>query len=255
MSPEQFVAEGTAPALPALSSWECRVLGVLVEKAKTTPDIYPLSINALVSGCNQKSNRDPILNLTDLDVESTLADLQKKGLAIKITGGRVIRWRHALYEAIHVDKVELAILAELLLRGPQTEGELRSRASRMEAIDDLDILRTALQPMVERRLVIYLTPPERRGTVLTHGLYPAEELERVRAAVGKESAPAGPEPSTTRQAQALTPGWETRLSQVQSEISRLNARIEEMVGTVNNLARRFDAMHAMLEGRKVQAAD
>src|SRR5215813_11418979 len=118
---------------PVLDEQERRVLGVLVEKAKTTPDTYPMSVNALVTGCNQKSNRDPVLELSDLDVEDTLLGLQKRAWAIKITGGRVIRWRHALYEAWKVDKVELAVLGELLLRGPQTEGELRSRASRMEA--------------------------------------------------------------------------------------------------------------------------
>src|SRR5262249_15533325 len=146
-------SETQAPAWPVLSVPERRVLGVMVEKAKTTPDVYPLSINALVTGSNQKSNRDPILYLTDLDVEDALVGVQKEGLAIKITGGRVIRWRHALYEAWHVEKVELAILAELLLRGPQTEGELRSRASRMELIDDLDTLRAVLKPLAERKLV------------------------------------------------------------------------------------------------------
>src|ERR1700730_10197281 len=85
-------------AWPELSTAERRILGVMVEKAKTTPDVYPMSINALVTGCNQKSNRDPILNLSEPDVEDTLAALQKKGLAIKITGGRVTRWRHTLYD-------------------------------------------------------------------------------------------------------------------------------------------------------------
>src|SRR5215470_424153 len=134
---------------------ERRVLGVLVEKAKTTPDTYPLSINALVTGCNQKSNREPILNLTDLEAEEALARCQKNGLAIKITGGRVVRWKHNLYDAWHVNKVELAVLGELLLRGPQTEGELRSRASRMEPIEDLDALRAVLRPLPERGLVVY----------------------------------------------------------------------------------------------------
>src|SRR5271157_3887484 len=143
---------------PVLDMLERRVLGVLVEKSKTTPDTYPLSINALVAGCNQKSNRDPLMDITDLDAEEGLTRAQKKGLTIKVVGGRVIRWRHALYEAWKVNKVELAILAELLLRGPQTEGELRGRASRMEPIDDLDSLRLALGPMVERALVVYLTP-------------------------------------------------------------------------------------------------
>src|SRR5713101_3282628 len=151
MSPESPapVAETPAP-WPVLSALERRLLGVLVEKAKTTPDIYPLSLNSLVTGCNQKSNRDPVMNLSDVQVEDALAGAQKKGLVVKITGGRVERWRHVLYEAWRVEKVELAALAELLLRGPQTEGELRARASRMEPIADLDALRAVLKLLAER---------------------------------------------------------------------------------------------------------
>src|SRR6266851_2187029 len=137
---------------PVLTCNERRLLGVLVEKAKTTPDAYPMSLNALTTGCNQKSNRDPAMNLTDDAVEETLLRLQKQNLVSKIVGGRVERWRHLLYEAWRADKVELAVLAELLLRGPQTEGELRGRASRMEPIDDLDKLRAVLKPLTERRL-------------------------------------------------------------------------------------------------------
>src|SRR3954470_21809233 len=111
----------SAPTIPATGPWptltpnERRVLGVLIEKAKTTPDAYPLSVNALVTGSNQKSNRDPILNLADDDVEEGLRHLQQLGLGPRIIGGRVERFRHNLYEVWHVDKVELAILAELLL--------------------------------------------------------------------------------------------------------------------------------------------
>src|SRR3954468_17065401 len=112
----------------SLSVTERRILGVMVEKAKTTPDVYPLSINSIVTGSNQKSNRDPLLNVTDLDVEEALVPLQQKGLVTRITGGRVERWRHNLYDVWKVNKVELAILTELLLRGAQTEGELRGRA-------------------------------------------------------------------------------------------------------------------------------
>src|SRR5271165_4972801 len=105
---------------PGLSIIERRILGVLVEKAKTTPDVYPLSINSIVTGSDQKSNRDPLLNLSDVEVEDALPQLQQKGLLSRITGGRVERWRHNLYEVWKVNKVELAILAELLLRGAQT---------------------------------------------------------------------------------------------------------------------------------------
>src|SRR5437870_994225 len=117
---------------PALTIAERRILGVMVEKAKTTPDVYPMSLNSLMTGSNQKSNRDPLLNLSEENVENTLAGLQPKGYVTRIQGGRVERWRHNLYDAWSVNKVELAILAELLLRGPQTEGEIRQRASRME---------------------------------------------------------------------------------------------------------------------------
>src|SRR5438270_9447109 len=100
MSPE------TGP-WPVLDMQERRVLGVMVEKAKTTPDAYPMSVNSLVTGSNQKSNRDPLLNLSDGDVEEALQRLQQKGLVSKITGGRVERWRHQLYDAWQVDKVQL----------------------------------------------------------------------------------------------------------------------------------------------------
>src|SRR5262249_29481539 len=99
----------TPPSWPVLTLYERRILGVLAEKQKTTPDSYPLSLNALVTGCNQKSNRDPVLNLTDVDVEEALGSLQKKGLALRLTGsGRVEKWRHNLYEAWQIDKVEMA---------------------------------------------------------------------------------------------------------------------------------------------------
>jgi uncharacterized protein YceH (UPF0502 family) len=176
---------GASPtAWPNLTTTERRILGVLVEKAKTTPDAYPLSVNALVTGCNQKSNRDPVMNLSDVDMEDALASCQQKGLVTRISqagGSRVVRWRHNLYDVWHADKVELAILAELLLRGPQTEGELRGRADRMEPIVDVDALRNLLKPLVQRGLVHYLTPEGKRGTVLTHGFHPPQELQKLRA--------------------------------------------------------------------------
>ena len=122
-----------AGARPALSPRERRVLGVMVEKAKTTPEYYPMTLAAIVTGCNQKSNRDPVTNYDADDVEDILQDLRQKGAVVKIEGsGRVVRWKHTLYDWLKVSKVELAVLAELMLRGTQTEGDLRARASRME---------------------------------------------------------------------------------------------------------------------------
>jgi uncharacterized protein len=223
---EQSQAE-TTTVLPMLSLSERRVLGVLVEKAKTTPDAYPLSVNALVTGCNQKSNRDPVMNLSDVDVEDALANCQQKGLVTRISqavGSRVVRWRHNLYDVWHVEKVELAILAELLLRGPQTEGELRGRADRMEAITDLDALRTILKPLVQRGLVVYLTPEGKRGTIVTHGFHSPQELQKLRthhtSAVRQQDA------DEVRTAPAMSPAVAPPM--VKDEmVQQLAARLDE----------------------------
>lgn len=231
MSPEaESIAPNAPSPWPVLDMRERRVLGVLVEKAKTTPDTYPLSVNALVTGSNQKSNRDPLLNLTDLEVEDALARCQKKGLAIKITGGRVVRWKHNLYDAWNVNKVELAVLGELLLRGPQTEGELRSRANRMEPIDDLDALRNALHPLVERKLVVYLTPEERRGAILSHGFHDPHELERLRSRIASEPIAESPSPAT-----AAPSVKEERLSELESGLSAAREEIAALKHTIAGL--------------------
>jgi len=205
---------------------ERRVLGVLVEKSKTTPDTYPMSINALVTGCNQKTNRDPILDLSDVDVQHALVSAQKKGLTIRVTGsGRVERWKHATYDAWKVSKVEAAILTELLLRGPQTEGELRGRASRMEPIEDLDALRALLKPLAERRLVVYLTPQGRRGTVLTHGFHAPDELERLRARYAGQSLDDDEPRPAALSREAPRPDLEPRLLAAQAEIDALKQTV------------------------------
>jgi uncharacterized protein YceH (UPF0502 family) len=236
MSSEPQSSPPVPTASPALSLVERRVLGVMVEKAKTTPDAYPLSINALVTGCNQKSNRDPLMDLTDVEVEDALVSAQQKGLTTKITGGRVVRWRHSLYEAWRVDKVELAVLGELLLRGPQTEGELRSRASRMEPIDDLDALRAVLRPMTERGLVVYLTPEGRRGTVLTHGLYSPEELEALRAKFKHEAVEASaPVAGSPRPAERPQPAADASLTEACAEIAALRGLVSDLQAQVARL--------------------
>jgi uncharacterized protein len=211
--------------VPVLSAIERRVLGVLVEKAKTTPDVYPLSLNSLVTGCNQKSNRDPIMNLADHEVEDVLTDCQKKGLAVKITGGRVERWRHVLYETWHVNKVELAILAELLLRGPQTEGELRARASRMEPIADLDALRAALEPLCERKLIVYLTEQGKRGTMLTHGFHDAREIDQLRSTAAVAHVPAE---VPARSPSPETPGLAAQVAELRSQVAELQTAIADL---------------------------
>jgi len=187
-------AEGTKPIRP-LDAFERRVLGVLIEKAKTTPDQYPLSLNGVVVGCNQKSNRDPVMTVDEEQVARALEGLRKCGAAAEVFGsGRLPRYRHLAYEWLGVGKEELAIMGELLLRGEQTEGDLRGRASRMDPIPDLDVLRGHLDRLAEKGLVIWLSPPG-RGRMLTHGLLPQEKLDKVRAELGLMAAAAGSAPA------------------------------------------------------------
>jgi uncharacterized protein YceH (UPF0502 family) len=135
-----------------LSDVETRVLGSLVEKELTTPEYYPLSLNALVNACNQKSNRDPVMNLDEETVREALRMLDKKGLAGAADNmvSRVSKYEHRLQEAYNFTRHEIAVLSELLLRGPQTPGELRSRADRMHKFDDLGIVHSTLQRLIKR---------------------------------------------------------------------------------------------------------
>ena len=147
-----------------LTPEESRVLGVLVEKATTTPDQYPLSLNAVVNGCNQKNNRDPVLSMDEATAFDALEGLRTKGLVIRsdMAGSRVNKYRHTAGETLQVRPAELAILAELLLRGPQTLGELRGRASRMHPLESLDVVKDMLRALRDRpeRLVRELPPNE-----------------------------------------------------------------------------------------------
>lgn len=164
-----------------LNAIDRRVLGVLVEKAKTTPEQYPLSLNALLTGCNQKSNRHPVLNLDDGDVIVSIDRLRMLGVVAEVQGGgRVPRYRHYANEWLGVERADLSIMTELLLRGSQTEGELRTRVARMDEIADLETLRKHLEHLQARGLVQSLTPPG-RGHVVTHCLYEPRELETERA--------------------------------------------------------------------------
>ncbi len=228
MTASDEVKYGIDGPWPVFSSTERRALGVLIEKAKTSADAYPMSLNAVVAGSNQKSNRDPIMDLDEDDVEDALKRLKALGLATKVMTGRVDKWRHLVYEAWHVDKREMAILAELLLRGPQTEGELRTRASRMDEIGDLEALRGFIKALMERKLVTYLTPEERRGAVITHGFHAPEEL----AALKRHHA-AGPASAAVAPPQ-LRPE-DPRIPALEAAVARLTAELEAVRGEVRAL--------------------
>jgi uncharacterized protein len=149
-----------------LNDVETRVLGSLVEKDVTTPDYYPLSLNALVNACNQKNNRDPVMHLQEDAVQEALSTLQDKRLAgpTSSADSRVTKYEHRLQEAFNFTRGETAVLCVLLLRGPQTPGELRGRTERMHRFEDLTEVQSTLQRLMQHDPPLVRVLPRQPGT-------------------------------------------------------------------------------------------
>jgi uncharacterized protein len=171
-----------------LNADEARVLGVLIEKATTTPEQYPLSLNAAVSGCNQKNNRDPVLTMSEDHVFDALESLREKQLVARITqaGARVHKYKHTAGETLQLRSGDLALLAELLLRGPQTLGELRGRAARMHPMQTLDEAKEYIRGLTERPEPLIKEIPPAPGTramryvqLLSADLHPQDLMAKV----------------------------------------------------------------------------
>ncbi|MCA9080351.1 MAG: DUF480 domain-containing protein [Planctomycetaceae bacterium] len=158
-----------------------RVLGVLIEKGLTTPDQYPLTLKAATAGCNQKSNRDPVTNYSEDDVLRAMDELRELGLVAVVlpSTGRTERFRHYVRKRFPFSEAQIALLAELWLRGRQQLGELRARASRMVPIESLDALRVELQGLLEQGYVQASGSLERRGVEVDHGFYLAAEGQQL----------------------------------------------------------------------------
>ncbi len=218
-----------------LTSRQRRIVGVLIEKAKTTPDAYPMTLNGLTTGCNQKSNRSPQMELTPDDVEAELEELRQYGAVVEVQGGgRVAKYRHRMYEWLGVDKVELAVMAELLLRGEQTVGELRGRAARMEPIADLNTLRPVLESLESKQLLISLTSAG-RGQVVTHALYPPKEREQLQAGFA-----AGPRVASDSETESAAPASSGPAKSVsRQEFDDLLAEIQSLRDELNQLKERL----------------
>lgn len=179
---------------------EARVLGVLIEKEMTVPDQYPLSLNATTAGCNQKSNRFPVLSLSESEVQTQLDKLVVLGLVGRVqpASSRVERFRHNARERLQLDPPQLAILAELMMRGPQSRGELRARAARMSPIDSQDALTTHLAPLLEHGFVETLPPgPGSRAPRVIQKLCPEAHSAEATPATAVDTASITPPPRTT----------------------------------------------------------
>lgn len=219
---------GVAPAAwRPLEPRERRVLGVLVEKAKTTPAGYPMSVNAIVAGCNQKNNRDPLTAYDESDVEEALRQLIAWKAASELDWlGRVPKYKHHAYEWLGVSRAEAAVLTELLLRGAQPLGELRARAARMEPIGDLAALRPILEALLARGLVVELSPAG-RGQIVTHNLYPPAELAELRARHAGGGTPLAESPAAPATAGAAG-GLAAEIATLRAEIADLRERLARL---------------------------
>jgi uncharacterized protein YceH (UPF0502 family) len=149
-----------------LTAAQARVLGALIEKEVTTPDYYPLSLNALINACNQLSNREPVMKLDEEEVRLALRRLEDQGLAgrARSADGRVTKYEHWLGEAFNFTRAETALICVLLLRGPQTPGELRSRTDRLHRFDEIGEVLAGLQKLMEREPALVVVLPRQSGT-------------------------------------------------------------------------------------------
>ncbi len=218
----------TAPALQ-LTPTEVRVLGALIEKDITTPDYYPLSLNALVNACNQKNNREPVMTLDEESVRQALGSLQEKRLAGPAGGAdsRVTKYEHRLQEVFNFDRREIAVICVLLLRGPQTPGELRGRSERMYRFETLDDVQSTIQRLSDRQPPLVRVLPRQPGTkesryvhLFAEDTWPTEAI-----------APYSPEPRSASDS--------TRIAALETEVANLKQDIAELKNQLSEFRDQF----------------
>ncbi len=214
-----------------LDEIETRVIGCLIEKDLATPEYYPLTLNALTNACNQKSNREPVMLLEDTDVVRALDSLRQKQMAHQSAEGvRAAKYCHNLEGLLQLELEELAILAELLLRGPQTVGELRNRAERMQQMGDLQTVEELLQNLAEREepLVMQLPrQPGRKEHRFTHLFAGAPEIDE---------SPALPTEPARRQVAAEN----DRITKLEEEVITLRTELNELRDQLKTFQDQFE---------------
>jgi|SRR5437764_8900202 len=217
-----------------LTETEVRVLGSLIEKDITTPDYYPLSLNALVNACNQKNNRDPVMTLNEDAVREALDSLQAKRLAGPAGGAdsRVSKYEHRLQEVFNFDRREMALVCVLLLRGPQTPGELRGRGERMYRFETLDDVQSTLQKLIDRNLARVLTRQP--------GTKESRYMHLFSGDIAMESENLQSAPARTTSNSALS-GSDTdpKIQELQSEIVTLKQQVAELRRELDEFKRQF----------------
>ena len=218
-----------------------RVLGVLIEKGITTPEAYPLTLKSTTTGCNQKSNRDPIVNYDEDKVEQVLDELRELGLTaiVHTESGRTPRFRHYVRKRMTLTEPQLAILTELMLRGQQAIGELRTRASRMAPIETLDQLRTELEGLLAMKLIRSDAPLDRRGVEVDHNLYPANERQPMIARQTMEEGASAGSSVATAPRTTVDPGITAKIAQLETTVQELQTENELLRESTDQLRADF----------------
>jgi hypothetical protein len=213
-----------------LSAVEARVLGALIEKDITTPDYYPLSLNALVNACNQKNNRDPVMNLDENAVRDALYSLQEKRLAGPASGAdsRVTKYEHRVQEVFNFTRAETAVIDVLLLRGPQTPGELRGRSERMYRFEELSDVQATLQKLVQR------TPPLVKMLPRQPGTKEARYAHLLSGDVEGFEVPQSTSPSAEASAES------ERLERLEAEVAELRREVGDLKQQMESFKRQFE---------------
>jgi uncharacterized protein len=214
-----------------LTENEVRVLGSLIEKDITTPEYYPLSLNALVNACNQKSNRDPVMQLNEDAVRDALEALQEQRLAGPARGAdsRVTKYEQRLQEVFNFTRPEIAVLCVLLLRGPQTPGELRGRSDRMHHFETLEDVQSALQKLMQREPALAKVLPRQPGTkesryahLFAGDVVEAQASVQIGAAVERTPADAG------------------RIARLEEEVAELRRDVSEVKDQLERFRKQFE---------------
>ena len=209
-----------------LNEIETRVVGALVEKQLTTPEYYPLTLNALVAACNQKNNREPVMTLTEVEVTNALEHLRDRNIVYVFYGSnaRVPKYKHMLPSVFELEPAEVAIIAVLLLRGSQTLGELRERTGRMHEFSGLGEVQETLDSLARRDepLVVKLErAPGQKEARFTHLLSGEIDMEKIAATTST------PQPRSTAQSAGKVEQWEQQIAELKSEITSLKERFDE----------------------------
>ena len=210
-----------------LTAEQARVLGALMEKEATTPEYYPLSLNALVNACNQRSNREPVMQLDEDAVRQAVHGLQNAGLAGPARGadGRVTKYEHFIGEAFNLSRAETALLCVLLLRGPQTPGELRGRTERMHAFTEIGDVVGGLQKLIDREPSMAAILPRLPGT---------KESRYAHLLCGPVEAAAIFSPPATPAA-AANPAQDERMTQLEATVAELRRQFEALQEKIDSL--------------------